>query len=221
MANRHVINAEKREVFGKKLSKYRKEGKIPGNIYGKTTDPTPIWFNSKEVDTLLKDVSETAFIDIKIGSEKARPVVLRDIQHHTIGRAIVHIDAQQVNLNEKIQVTVAIEITGESEAVTSELGILENALAEIEIEALPADIPESFIVDISPLVEVGQKITVADLKVPTGVEIITDAEATIVSIVEPQQAEEEVVEKTEAELIEGVEATAEKGEESAEDKDAE
>ncbi len=212
MGNKHVISAEARDVFGKKVRKFRREGKIPGNIYGKTTEPTPIWFNAKELATLLKDVGESSLIEVKIGSDKTRPVIFRDLQHGLSFTNILHVDAQQVNLKEKIQVAVPVEITGESEAAAKGLGILETVTPEIEIEALPTDLPESFIVDITALVEVGQKITVADLKAPNGVEILTDPETVVIAIVEQHVQEEEVETKTEEQQIEGVAATEEKAE---------
>jgi large subunit ribosomal protein L25 len=218
MGNKHVISAEARDVFGKKVRKFRRDGKVPGNIYGKTTEPTPVWFNAKELATLLKDVGESSLIEVKIGSDKTRPVIFRDLQHGLSFTNILHVDAQQVNLKEKIQVAVPVEITGESEAVTNGLGILETTTPEIEIEALPTDLPEAFVVDITALSEVGQKITVADLKVPNGVEILTDPETVVVAIVEQQVQEEEAAPVTEEQQVDGVAATEEKADGETDEK---
>lgn len=212
MAARHTINAEKRDVFGKQINKFRKEGKVPGNIYGKVTDPTAVWFNEKDLENLLKEVSETALIDIIINGEKARPAVLRDVQHAVARKGIIHVDAQQVNLREKIQVAVPVEVTGESESVTKGTAIMETLTSEVEVEALPTDLPEAFTVDITSLAEPGDKIIVADLKVPQGVEILTEPETTLVALIEPQSQEEEeetAAAPDEAAQVDNVETTVE------------
>jgi len=210
MSQKHQITAEKREVFGKKINKYRKEGKVPGNIYGKTIEPLPVWFSSKELAQLLKGISESALIDIKIGDEKARPVIFRDIQHEFTSRTVVHVDAQQVNLKEKIVVNIPIEIVGQSELITKGDGILETTTSEVEVEALPTDLPEGFAIDISGLTEIGQKITVSQLSVPNGVQILTDPETVLVAIVNAAGAEEEPVATSEADQIDSVDASTAK-----------
>ena len=217
MSTKHILKAEKRETFGKALAQHRALGKIPGNIYGNIAEPLAVWFEKKELETLLKDVSESALIDVMVGSDKTRPSIMRDIQYNVVKKDIVHIDLQQVNLKEKIQVAIPIEFTGESKLAESGDAVVDTHLSEIEIEALPTDLPESFTVDISQLVAIGDKIIVGDLKVGKEIEILTDKEESIVALIEPQKQEEDAT-VSEAEQVSEVETTEEANPEAEETK---
>jgi len=116
----------------------------------------------------------------------------------------LHVDFRQVNLKEKVTANIPIEIIGESPAIKEKDGVLVTPLDEIEVEALPTDLPESIQVDISGLANIGDSITVADLKVGDKVEIQTDPETPIV-LIQEQQAEEEEPEPVETEGEEAVE----------------
>ncbi len=193
MPTKQLIHAKKREVFGKELNSYRNRGLVPGNIYSKDTDSLAIWFEIKELRNILKEVSESTLLDLSLeGENKTRPVILRHISENMFKPQVIHVDVQQVNLKEKMVINIPVELTGESQAVIDGLGLIENPLSEIEVEALPADLPESFIIDLSTLVEVGQHIFVKDLTVPAKVEILTPPDSVVVFLAEPAQQEEEV-----------------------------
>jgi large subunit ribosomal protein L25 len=214
MANRHPLSAEKREVFGKKVAKYRGEGKIPANIYGNDTKSAALWINEKELSKLLKDAGESSLVDLSIdGDKKTRPALLRNVQHNGTKPGYLHVEIQQVNLREKITVNIPIEVTGESAAVAEGRGVLETPTSEIEIEALPNDLIENITIDINVLKEIGDEIRVKDLQIPKGIEILTDAETMLAHVVEP--AAEEVVETpvSEEQQVEGVDS-ADQSEES-------
>ncbi len=192
MPTRHSINASKRDIFGKSLNSERSKGKVPANIYAKDTDSIAIWFDEKELRTVLKDVSESTLIDLNLqGESKSRPVILRKIDENMFKPQVIHVDVQQVNLKEKMIINIPVEISGESQVILDGLGLLETPTTEIEVEALPTDLPESFMVDISPLTEIGQQILVKDVTAPKGVEILTDPELIVAFIAEPAKVEEE------------------------------
>lgn len=207
MTNKHTINSEKRTVFGKEMNKFRREGKIPANIYGKTIEAISLFINEKELQTLLREAGENALVEVSVGSEKSRPALMRNISKHPTNGKVVHVDFQQINLKEKITVMVVVELTGENELATKGEGLIETVLNEIEVEALPTDLPENFTIDIALLTEVGQQVKVKDLTIPKGVEILTDAEHVIVTLSGPQAIVEEEVATTEAAQVEGVENT--------------
>jgi len=198
MAARQTLNATKREIFGKKLGAQRKEGKIPANIYGKALDSVGVFIDEKELKTLLKEINETTLIDIIVGSEKPRPVILRKITHNPVKRIeIKHVDIQQVNLKEKMVISIQVKLIGENELATKGEAIIETITSAVEIEALPTELPEEYGIDISKLTEIGQQIYVKDLPEHKGVEVLTDKEAILVTLVQPQKIEEEVVPVTE------------------------
>jgi large subunit ribosomal protein L25 len=219
MSNKHVLNVEKRDIVGKKVKAYRKTGKIPANIYGKGIDSISVWINEKMLQGLLKEVGESALIELTLeGDKKTRPVILREVTHDAYRPVIVHVNLQQVNLKEKLQIAIPVEITGESQAVNDGKGILQTAVSEIEVEALPTDLPESIVIDVSGLAEVGDHILVKDIKVIKGVEIITDPDEVVVSIVEPQAEEPEAAAPvSEADQVASVEASEEGAEEKTEE----
>jgi large subunit ribosomal protein L25 len=218
MANKHTLQVEKRDIVGKKIGAIRKTGRIPGNIYGKGIESVAVWIDEKTLKTLLKEVSESVLIEVTIKGDKGtRPVILREVTHDPYRPITHHVNLQQVNLKEKIQIAIPIEIIGEAPGVGvgEGKGVLQTLLSEIEVEALPTDLPEAIEVDVSALVQTGDKIHVSDLKVPRGVEIITDGEEVVVSITEPQQEEVEEAPASESDQIASVE-TIEEGEKTEE-----
>jgi large subunit ribosomal protein L25 len=221
MAQRLSLKATKREVFGKKLHPLRKQGMIPGNIYGKNVEPLAVFFDDKELKTLLKDTNETTLVDLLVGSDKARPVILRKVTKNVTKSIIInHVDIQQVNLKEKMQIEIPVKLIGENELATKGDALLETITSAIEVEALPTNLPEDYEIDITGLTEIGQHIYVKDLPKIEGVEVLTDGESIIVTLTAPQSQVEPEEEPgvTEKELVEGVPTTEEgaKTEEAAE-----
>lgn len=201
-----TLKSEKRDLVGRKVKNLRKVGKIPANIFGKNVTSEAITVDAKEFAEAYKKSGETQLIDMG-----GRSVLVSKIQYHPVSREILHVDLRQVDLKEKIEAMVPVELTGESPAEKQGLGTVVQQLDEIQVEALPTDLPEKIVVDQSVLVEVDQAIYVKDLKVDSKVDVLTDAES-IVAKVEPPQAEE-VVEAPVA--VEG-EAQAAEGEKPAE-----
>lgn len=191
----HKINADLRTVLGRKVKNLRKEGLLPATIYGHNFEPVSIQFINKELEKIFEEVGESGLVELTVGSEKY-PVIFRNPQYHPVFDSLVHIDCYKVNLKEKITATVPIELVGESSAV--KLGnVLIEVTGEVEVEALPADLPEKIEVDISKLENVDDAITAADLNIDKSkVEIKTNADQIIVKIEEPRAEEEPVVTET-------------------------
>lgn len=181
-----TLKSEKRDLFGRKVSRLRKEGKIPANIFGKNIESSAIVIDNKEFSEVYKKAGETQIIDLS-----GKPVLVSNIQVDPISSNYLHIDFRQVDLKEKIEAKVPVVLEGESPAEKQNLGTVVQQLHEIEVEALPADLPEKIVVDASSLVEVEQAVYVKDLQVSKDVEIKTDLES-IVAKVEPPQVEEVV-----------------------------
>jgi len=202
------LKFSKRDVFGRKVNRLRKEGLIPANIFGKNIKSEAISLNAKEFEEVFEKAGETQIIDLD-----GRPVLVSNIQKDPVSEAYLHIDFRQVDLKEKIEAKVPIEIEGESPAEKQNLGAVVQQLNELEVEALPTDLPEKITVDVSSLTEVDQAIYVKDLKVDSKVTVLTDGES-IVLKVEPPQKEEvpEPVAVPEGEVPAEGEAPAEGGE---------
>ena len=158
------LQAEERKILGKKVKRLRKDGKLPGHVFGKGVDGEAVSVGSKEFLKTFHLAGETGLIDLKIGSEKVRPVLVRDVQYDPISGQAIHIDFYQVNLTEKVKVSVPLVLTGEQpESVHMGEAIVLQTLNEVEVEALPQDLVENIEVDISQLKNIDDAMTVGQL----------------------------------------------------------
>lgn len=207
MQQRYTLQAEKRTVLGKAVKKLRRTGFLPANVYGKGLESTAIQVNTKEFVEIYKEAGETGLVDLNFDGQ-THPVLVKNLQMEYPLRIPLHVDFYQVNLREKVKTMVPIELTGEPKAVTEKIGTLIQPLSEIEVEALPTELPEKIEINVEPLAAIDDQITVADVKTPEGVTVLTDAGQVIVKIDELAAPEPEpVVEETAAEGEEGASAT--------------
>lgn len=203
-----------RKILGsKKVRKLRREGILPANIYGKSFKSQAVQLPLAEFEKLLKEAGETQVIDLAVDST-TYPVLIHNVQYEPVTSAPLHADFYKVDLKEKIKAMVPVVATGEPKAVADKLGLLLQTLSEIEVEALPTDLPEKLEVDVSGLAELNQQITVADLKVPAGVQILAEESQIIFKIggLVTKEVEELAKAEEEAAAAAKVEAAAEKGE---------
>jgi large subunit ribosomal protein L25 len=196
-----ALKSQKRELFGRKVKRLRKEGLIPANIFGNKIESHAVSVDSKEFSDIFKKAGETQIIDLD-----GKSVLVSNLQSDPISGEVIHIDFRQVSLTEKIEAKIPVEVEGESPAEKQNLGTVVQQIHEVEVEALPSDLPEKIIVDISILAEVDQAIYVKDLKVDSKVVVKTDSESIVVKVEAPTV--EEVVEV--APTVEAPAAEAEK-----------
>jgi large subunit ribosomal protein L25 len=206
---KHQFKAQPRSVSGRKVKKLREQGVLPANVFGKGVTSKTIQLDSKNFSTLRKQVGDSTLLYLSVEGEKEeRPVLVREVVAHPVTGKLLHVSFNQVNLKEKVLAPVAIELTGESLAEKDKLGILVTQLTEVEIEALPTDMPENITLDISNLSNVGDSIKVGDLKLSDKLTVTTDPETIIVKV-EPLAEEEKVETEAPAETTEAAEtATA-------------
>lgn len=211
------LKAEKRKLYGRKIKKLREEGILPANIYGKKIKSQAIQLNLKEFLKAYKEIGETGIINLSLLKEtKIRPVLVHNLQRDPVTDNPLHVDFHQVDLKAKVQVSIPIKFKGEAPAITKG-GVLIQLMNEIEVEALPADLPDKLEVDISKIEEIGQGIVVKDLRVDKKKVkvLVDDKDQLIIKVEEPKKEEEEKpVEETPAEEEE---AKEEKPEEKAEE----
>jgi large subunit ribosomal protein L25 len=211
-SERPTLAVDVREERGSRATRrLRRAGLVPGVLYGATHDePVSFKVGDRELRRILVDGS--ALIDVEIGGEKSVPAILKDRQLHPVRDEVIHVDFLEVNLKEKIRAPVAIELEGAEDAPgVKEGGVLDHATREVEIEALPTDIPEQIVVDVSAL-EIGATITLAEVGAPDGVEFVHEHldEVVVASVVLPTKVEEPEIE-AETELV-GEEGEAAEGE---------
>lgn len=205
------LSAQKRTILGRKVKKLRAEGFIPAHIFGHKIKTAHVQVKLADFSKVYEQAGETGIVDLAVDGSK-KPVLIRNVQIHPVTDQPLHIDFYQVNLTEKVKVYVPIEVTGEAPAVEKKIGLLLTPVSEIEVEALPADIPEKIEVDIIKLENVGDEKKVKDLAVDRSkIEILADPELVVVQIGELVTKEMEAVEaEIEAEKAEVVaEAAAE------------
>lgn len=219
--DRISLKAKEREVFGKKVKYLRREGLIPAHVFGKKLDTEHVTVDSTDFTKVFKEAGETGLVDLKIGAEKVRPVLIREVQTDPVLGHPLHIDFYQVNLTEKTTVPVPIVLLeAELELVHTGEAVVIQPLMEVEVEALPTDLPENIEVDISSLKAIGDAITVKDLKVPAGVTILAEEEAVVAkldnAVTEEMQALLEEQAEEQAAVAEAAEAESAGGETSPE-----
>ncbi|MDF2715029.1 MAG: ribosomal protein [Paenibacillus sp.] len=188
-----TLKAESRNdrVTKSDLKKMRERGKIPAVVYGKKVASTSISVDEKQLVALLKQ-NPHAIIEMDIPDRGKHPVMITGTQRDSIQRSLLHIDFHQINMDEPIRATIGLEFTGESPA-QREGGVLTALLHEVEVRCLPEHLPSAIAVDISGL-ELGGSFLAKDLQLPPEVELKTDDNAVLATILVPQKAVEETEE---------------------------
>jgi large subunit ribosomal protein L25 len=177
----------------------RREGLVPGVVYSGGSEAKPFQVSERDVRGIVSEGS--ALFDLEIDGSKAVPVVIKDAQHHPVRGSFQHLDLMQVNLKEAIQAEVALELEGVDDAPgVKGGGVLEHVTREITVEALPTDIPDNIVIDVSAL-EINDTLTLAAVTAPDGVTFLAEEfeEVTIVTVSPPrvEEAAPEVEEETE------------------------
>lgn len=192
------LNASVRTIFGRKTKQLRNKGIVPANIFGKKIKSVAIEIERTTLIDTMRKAGETGLINLKIkGDDKAHPVLVSGYAQDPVTDQMLHVDFHEVDLKQKVTATVPLKAVGESVAVKGGM-VLVMMKNELEVEALPTDLPDSIEVDISVLTEVGSTIHAKDLTFDrTKVTVEIDGEEVIATIQEP--AKEEVVEVAPAE----------------------
>ncbi|MGE5561131.1 MAG: 50S ribosomal protein L25 [Chloroflexota bacterium] len=189
-----TLKAEPRESGKGSAHRVRAEGYVPAIVYGKNTSNVSLKVSGRELGRALHTgAGRNNLFRVEVGGEEPRTCIIKEVQTDPVTGRVIHIDLFQISLKDRITTSVTIVLHGE-EAVEKTGGILQHGLRELEIECLPTDIPEHIVVDVSAL-RVGQHVTAGEVKLPEGVELVSEPEEVVVSVVAPKHAE---VEETEA-----------------------
>jgi large subunit ribosomal protein L25 len=197
--------------------KLRASGRIPAVVYGGKEKPQNLELAAKEFEELIHhSVSENILVDLAV-KDDARPkrlALLQEVQHHPLNGGIVHVDFHEVSPTEKVTIMVPVETSGEAAGVKNSGGVLEHVLFKLKVRALPKDLPEQIVIDVSHL-ELNRAVHIGEIKAPEGVEILGDKNVPVVAVAAPR-AEEEVATTEAAPAAGEVEMIKEKKEEGAE-----
>ena len=183
----------------------RRAGQTPAVLYGRKTEPVLLSVNTKDLEQILKQGSFGQFIlslVIQNGKKVTKAAMIKELQAHPVSGQLIHIDFYEVDMDRKIRVMIPVVTTGQSIGV-EEGGLLNIVRRELEVFCLPGDIPESIEIDISELT-IGDSIHIEDVPLGDNVEIASDVNYTVVTVLSPK-VEEEEVEEEEEELEEGEE----------------
>ena len=197
MAETYTLDAEVRTVFGKKCVALRRQGFVPGVVYGPKMEPIHIQLAYRPLQVALLKAGGTHLVDLSVDGS-TYPVLAREVQRDVVRGDILHVDFLAVDMTAKIRATIPVHFINESPAVTSRIGVQVNGTSTIEVEALPADLPDRVNVDLSSLVNINDSIYARDLDLGDKIEIVSEPDDMIVRIsAMAAEEEEEVVEGAE------------------------
>jgi len=184
-----VIKAEKRDVIGKQVKAMRRAGKLPAVIYGRHTDPISVSLDFHSASLVLGKLTSSSLVTIELDG-KEYPALVREKQRDYIKNRLLHVDFLTVSLTETLRASVAVNLVGVSAAVKDHNAVLVTNLQSLEVECLPADLPERIDVDITVLGRPGEGIRVRDVKVSDKVRLLDDPD-TMVAVATFAKVEEE------------------------------
>ena len=185
------LTAKKRDILGKKVDSLREAGELPAVVYGSSEETLVITLNQSEFQKVLSQAGESTIVSLTIDGQD-QDVLIHDVQIDPLSGLPIHVDLYIISQDKELEVAVPLVFEGIALAVKDLGGSLVKVLHELEIRALPKNLPHDIVVDISSLVALDSQILIKDLKLPVGVESVLDVEEVVVAITE---AGEEVIEE--------------------------
>ena len=182
------IQTENRNIFGKKLEPFRKKGKLPAVLYGPKEKARPIFISLKDFKKIWDEAGESTVIQLNLGDTK-KEVLIQDVAMDPVKGEPVHVDFYAVLMDKPIKASISLVFEGISPAVKNLGGILIKVMHELEVEALPKNLPHELSVDISALASFENKISAKDIILSKGVKLISNPEETIALIEAPREEE--------------------------------
>ncbi len=205
-----VHKVDNRTTLGKKVKSLRREGITPANIFGNGIDSVSIQSDTNDIEKLISKAGKTRMITLKNPDFKRdRRVLIKGVNRDAITGKLIHVDFYQVSMKDKLKVDVPLTFQGDAPASRRKDLVLLETMSSVEVECLPADIPENIPVDISELAEAGDHILVGALIFDEKVTLLTNAEDIIAKVDHVKAAEiAEEAEVAEGEEVEASEAEA-------------
>ncbi len=180
------LQAENRDIFGKKLVSFRKKGKLPAILYGPKAENRAIFVSSTNFKKIWQEAGESTVIQLTLGDFK-KEVLIYEVAVDPVKSEPVHVDFYAVQMDKPIEASVLLNFEGISPAVKDFGGILVKVMHELQVEALPKNLPHELIIDISKLINLGDKILAKDINLPGGVELKVNPEEVVVLVETPKE----------------------------------
>ena len=207
---RPKLAAARREITGKKVAHLRREGRLPGVVFGRGLESDSVSVDTHEFELLRRHAGANTLVDLSVDGEKAAPVLVHGVQVHVVTRKPLHVDLFVVRMTEELTVDVPLVSEGVSDAVENAGGTLLHVLESVRVRALPDHLPQSIHYSIESLGTFDDQVHVRDLEIPSDATLLTDLDEVVAKVLPPRVEEEPVV----AEAVEGEEG-AEGAEEGA------
>ncbi len=177
----YALDAKHRTIVGRKVKSLRASGMLPGTVYGKKVKSVSVAVDHAAFAKTYQAAGVTGVVELSLDGAP-RPVLIHSVQKDPVKGQVLHVEFYQVDLKEKVTTRVPLEFVGEAPAVVNKIGVLLTLVDEVEVEALPTDLPEKIAVDVSTLAEVDQEIKVSQLSVPPGVTIMSGGDQAVIRV---------------------------------------
>ncbi len=192
-----------RQAVGKENKRLRREGIVPGVVFGKDSPSVPVQVDAKAFDTVYRQAGRTSIVKIKVdGKGAAKSAIIKEIQRNPLSGRAVHVDFFLVNLTQEMQADVPLSFVGIAPAVEMENGTLMTPLDHLKVKALPAEMPHEIVVDISSLVDMDAAVHVRDVSLDAKVTVLNDPDELLARVLPPRAEEEPEVPAEEAAMEE-------------------
>jgi large subunit ribosomal protein L25 len=200
------IGLDARSASGKANRRLRREGIVPGVVFGLKSDSVPVQLDGREFETIYRRAGKTSVVNLKLdGQARTKSAVIKSVQRHPLSGQALHVDFLLVDLTHEMEVDVPLAFSGEAPAVEETGGTLMTNVSSVRVRSLPNNIPHEIAVDVSTLVSLDVAIHVRDLSLNRDlVTVVTDGDELVAKVLPPRVEEEpEVVEAVEGEAVEG------------------
>jgi large subunit ribosomal protein L25 len=215
-AEQMELVAEERTVLGRQVKQLREDGWVPAVMYGREFDPMPLQVEELRLRKVLSQVGGSQLVRVNVKGKKSPELVLvREVQQDPLRGHVLHVDLYRVMMTEKLTAEVPLSLVGTSPMTHVTDAVMLTGISSVEVQCLPVDLVDAIEVDLSALTEFDQSLTVGDLPVPDGIEILTEPDEMIVRVMQVRMAVPEVeVEELpieEEEIVEVIEDMVEEG----------
>ncbi|MBI2623426.1 MAG: 50S ribosomal protein L25 [Candidatus Liptonbacteria bacterium] len=191
------LTAEARTQLGRTVKQLRAKGIIPAELYGRGLENIHLSVPAKEFAKVFKEAGENTVVELVVEGKK-HPAMVHEVSRDYLTNEVSHVDFYQVRMDEKITAKIPLEFAGIAPGVRDKGGILNKTLSEIEVEALPGDLPHRLTVDIGALDDINKSLRVKDIGVPKGVRVLVDGEMAVATVTPPLKEEPKPEEATTA-----------------------
>ncbi len=186
----YALSAKPRTSMGKRSKDELKDMRVPAVMYGPGIQPQSVSVPRSEFLKVYKAAGFSSLVDITVENQAPVKAVIKEVQLHPLSMELAHIDFHQVRMDKEMEAKIPLKFVGESNAVKVDAGTLIKSMDEVEVRCLPANLPHELLVDLTKLATFEDAITIADIKLPTGVEIIGDSTLTIATVARPMTEDE-------------------------------